>query len=110
MFGPLKAAYREEVERLYRGGASTVGKGHFTSLYSPARVKALTPKNIKLGWMKAGLYPFNPDKVLRDMQKSPARLTVPKADEVTVVPCSQEEILQTPVTAEALMSLRSLVE
>src|SRR6266480_3102467 len=37
VFGPLKAAYREEVERLYRGGAGTVGKQHFTSIYSPAR-------------------------------------------------------------------------
>lgn len=93
MFGPLKAAYREQVERLYRGGANTVGKEHFTSLYSPARTKALTLKNIKLGRMKAGLYPFNPDRILRDMPKPLARLTIPKADEVKVGPCSQEELL-----------------
>ncbi|KAF2184521.1 DDE-domain-containing protein, partial [Zopfia rhizophila CBS 207.26] len=109
VFGPLKTAYREQVERLYRGGANTVGKEHFTSLYSPARAKALTPKNIKSGWIKAGLYPFNPDRVPRDMPKPHAELTVPKANEVNAVPCSQEEPLQTPVTAEALMSLRSLV-
>lgn len=110
VFGPLKAAYREQVERLYRGGANTVGKEHFTSLYSPARTKALTLKNIKSGWMKAGLYPFNPDRILRDMPKPLARLTIPKADEVKVGPCSQEELLQTPVTAEALVLLRSQVE
>ncbi|KAF2191306.1 hypothetical protein K469DRAFT_732707 [Zopfia rhizophila CBS 207.26] len=56
-FGSLKAAYREEVERLYRRGVNTVDKQHFTSLYGPAR-----------------------------------------------------EILQTPVTSEALTSLRSLIE
>ncbi|KAK9244194.1 hypothetical protein V1506DRAFT_507773 [Lipomyces tetrasporus] len=78
MFGPLKAAYRDQVERLYRGGANTVGKEHFTSLYSPA----LTPRNIKAGWTKAGLCSFNPDRVLRDIQKPLAELTVPKADEV----------------------------
>lgn len=110
VFGPLKTAYREQVERLYRGGVNTVGKEHFTSLYSPARTKALTPKNIKSGWMKAGLYPFNPDKVLRDMPKPLAELTVPKANEANIWPHSQEEFLQTPVTAEALVSLRSLVE
>ncbi|KAF2137771.1 uncharacterized protein K452DRAFT_339928 [Aplosporella prunicola CBS 121167] len=109
VFGPLKTAYREQVERLYRGGASTVGKEHFTSLYSPARIKALTPKNIKSGWMKAGLYPFNPDRVLRDMRKPLTELTIPKTDEVKVGPCSQE-LLQTPVTAEAFMSLRNRVE
>src|SRR2546421_5138710 len=37
VFGPLKVAYRDQVERLYRGGANTVGKEHFTSLYSSAR-------------------------------------------------------------------------
>jgi hypothetical protein len=36
VFGPLKAAYRDEVEKLYRGGSNTVGKKHFTALYSAA--------------------------------------------------------------------------
>jgi DDE superfamily endonuclease len=44
VFGPLKAAYREEVERLYRGGADTVGKQHFTSLWSCTREVVHTPK------------------------------------------------------------------
>jgi hypothetical protein len=54
--------------------------------------------------------PFNPDRVLRDIQKPPAELTVLKADEVKVGSCPQDEVLQTPVTAEALTSLRSLIE
>jgi hypothetical protein len=58
--------------------------------------------------MKAGLYPFNPDRVLRDIQKPVAELSVPKADEVKVGSCPQ--VLQTPVTAEALTSLRNLIE
>ena len=49
VFGPLKTEYREQVERLYRGGAKTVGKQHFTSLYSRARDQALTPRNIESG-------------------------------------------------------------
>jgi hypothetical protein len=69
VFAPLKAAYRDEVERLYRGGANTIGKEHFTYLYSPAREKALTPRNIRAGWNRAGLFPFNSDKVLRNIQK-----------------------------------------
>lgn len=110
MFGPLKAAYRDQVERLYRGGANTVGKEHFTSLYSPAWDKALTSRNIKAGWVKAGLFPFNLDRVLGDIQKPLAELTVPKANEAKVGSSLQEEVLQTPVTAEALTSLRSLIE
>lgn len=94
VFGSLKAAYREQVERLYRGGANTVGKEHFTSLYSPGRETALTPRNIKAGWIKAGLSPFNSDRVLRDIQKPLAKLTVPKADEVNVRSCLQSEVLR----------------
>ncbi|KAF4631691.1 hypothetical protein G7Y89_g6442 [Cudoniella acicularis] len=35
VFVSLKEAYRDEADRLFRGGANTVGKQHFTSLYSP---------------------------------------------------------------------------
>jgi hypothetical protein len=38
VFAPLKAAYREQVERLERGGVNIIGKERFTSLFSPARV------------------------------------------------------------------------
>jgi len=110
VFGPLKAAYREQVERLYRGGANTVGKQHFTSLYSRARRQALTPRNIKSGWSKTGLYPFYPDRVLRDIQKLPAELYIPTVDEVKVECCPQGGILQTPITSEALALLQSRIE
>jgi DDE superfamily endonuclease len=49
VFGPLKTAYREQVERLYREGANTVGKQHFTSLYSRARDQVFTSRNILSG-------------------------------------------------------------
>jgi hypothetical protein len=113
VFAPLKAAYRDQVERLYRGGTDTVGKEHFTSLYSPARERAFTKRNITAGWAASGLFPFNPDRVLRDTPKPPAELTVPKADEVKVGSCPQDEVLQTPVTpvtAEALTSLHNLIQ
>ena len=44
VFAPLKAAYLDQVERLYRGGVDIVGKEHFTSLYRPARERALTKR------------------------------------------------------------------
>jgi hypothetical protein len=46
VFVPLKAAYRDEADRLFRGGVNTIDKQHFTSLYSPAREKAFTKRNI----------------------------------------------------------------
>jgi DDE superfamily endonuclease len=93
VFGPLKAAYREQVERLYRGGANTVGKQHLTSLYSRAREQAITSRNVKSGWSKTGLYPFSPDRVLGDIQKPLVELYVPKDDEVKIKSYPQVKIL-----------------
>jgi hypothetical protein len=46
VFGPLKAAYHDQAEQLYQGGANTVNKEDFISLYSPAREMAFTKRNI----------------------------------------------------------------
>ncbi|KAF2185660.1 DDE-domain-containing protein, partial [Zopfia rhizophila CBS 207.26] len=72
VFAPLKAAYRDQVERLYRGGLDTVGKEHFTSLYSLARETAFTKRNIRAGWAATGLFPFNPERVLMHTPKPQA--------------------------------------
>lgn len=90
-----------------------VGKEHFTSLYKPARERALTKRNIIAGWATTGLFPFNPERVLRGIQKPPppTELAVLKANEV-VRSGLQDEVLQTPVTpvtTDALTSLQNLI-
>ena len=105
VFSSLKAAYREQVERLERGCVGTIGKEHFTYLYSPARTKAFTPRNIRAGWSKAGLYPFNPKKVLNEIPKPLDQLTAPEFNVTEVGSCTHDEVPQTPATpvsAEAL--------
>jgi hypothetical protein len=62
---------------------------------------------MKAGWNKAGLYPFNPGRVLKNIQKPLAKLTILKADEVHFL---QNEILQTPITAEGVITLQNLIE
>jgi hypothetical protein len=69
IFGQLKMAYWEEVERLYPGVSSMIGKEHFTLLYDRARRKAPSSRNIISGGSITGLRPFNPDRVLKDIQK-----------------------------------------
>jgi hypothetical protein len=114
----LKAAYREQVERLEQGNINKVGKENFTCLYSPARTKAFTTRNIKAGFAACGLYPFNPDRVLNTMTKPP-KLTTPEADKVMVGTCRSIEPVQpqdtalqspqTPVTAEGIASLQNMI-
>ncbi|KFY25557.1 hypothetical protein V493_04585 [Pseudogymnoascus sp. VKM F-4281 (FW-2241)] len=110
VFAPLKAAYRDEAERLYRV-TNAIGKKHFTYLYSPARDKAFTKRNITAAWAASGLFPFNPDRVLKTILKPLAQITIPPADEVGS--CLQDEVLNSPVTpvsAEALTSLHNLIK
>jgi hypothetical protein len=73
---------------------------------------AFTLNNINAGFAVSGLFPFNPDRVLRSMLAPPAEPAVPRADEVKVGSCRQDVEPQTPVTpvsAEALMLLQNLI-
>jgi hypothetical protein len=108
VFGPLKTAYREQVERMELGGVNTVGKQHFTYLYSPAREKAFTKRNILGAWRGSGLFPFNPNRVLAEIPKPPTNLAIQTVDEPRMDSRPDYEALPTPVTpvsGEALMSL-----
>jgi hypothetical protein len=113
-FAPLKTAYRDQVERLNRGGVDVVGKQHFTYLYRPARERALTRRNIRAGWSATGLYPFNPNRVLKDIPKPPAEVVIPGT---AITSTSTHDAMPqtpitpvTPVTAEALTSLHNMIK
>jgi hypothetical protein len=102
VFGPLKTAYRDEVERRYRGGLRNVNKEHFTAIYSRAREREMTKKNILAGWAKTGLFPFNSLKVLRDIVKPDAPLTVQVSHNVE---STQNGVIQTPEAVTQLLNL-----
>ena len=109
IFGPLKIAYREEVEPLYRGGSNMIGKQHFTVLYDRARRKAMTSWNIISRWSKMGLRPFNPERVLKDIQKP----DMAKHCSPLIVDGDKDSFplaLETPKTSESLASLRRDIE
>jgi hypothetical protein len=67
VFSPLKSAYREPSRTTRARMRRNNGQGTFHLLYNPARKQAFTSRNIRAGWAKAGLFPFNPDKVLSDI-------------------------------------------
>jgi len=113
VFTSLKTAYRDKADRLFRGGANTVGKEHFTSLYSSVREKAFTKRDITAAWAATGLVPFNPDRVLRATPKPRLNQLFREADEIKVGSYKQDELSQTPVTlvsAEALASLHNIIK
>jgi hypothetical protein len=63
----------------------------------------MVSRNVLSGWSKTGLFPFNPDRVLRAIQPP---LPAPLQVEAALAPCSSSgEPLQTPTTAEGLRLL-----
>ena len=118
VFGPLKAAYRDQVERLERGGINTIGKAHFTALYGPARQKAFSKKNILSRWAKSGLYPFHPSRALRDVPKTNdvedtqsvlgLRLN-PRSEACETQTAITPVTPVTPMTSEGLASLQQVI-
>jgi hypothetical protein len=70
----------------------------------------MTKKSILAGWAKTGLFPFNPSRVLRDIVKPDAPLTIQVPHEVENM---QNGVIQTPVTpvsSEAVTQLLSLIK
>jgi hypothetical protein len=113
-FAPLKTAYLDKVKRLKRGGIDTVGKERFTYLYSPARDTASTKGYIRANWAATGLYPFNAERVLKDIPRPLVEVVIPEA---TIASTSTADIMLqtpitpvTPVTAEAPTSLHNVIK
>jgi len=111
VFGPLKTAYREQVEKLFRGGAGTIGKQHFPLLYSRARDIALTERTIRSAWSKAGLFPLNPGRVLGSLNPPPS-LPEPACPETTAVLDHNiiHPPLSTPTSANGLKRMRGTLD
>lgn len=110
VFSPLKTAYREQVDLLYRGGAETVNEAHSTLLYSRARDIALTSRNIRSGWSKTGLFPFNPRKVLDGMQEvtvNPTSAGIAPTVTLPSQPSLSPTSLKTPTNIISLAALQS---
>lgn len=110
VFSPLKTAYQEQVEQLYRNRAATVNKSHFAFLYSRARDIAITTRNIRSAWSKAGLYPFNPSKVLDDMQDAAVDTCAVAGPSAPKQPLLSPLSVRTPTSAIGLEALQRKLE
>jgi hypothetical protein len=92
---------------------NTVGKEHFTILYSPARDKAFSKRNITSAWATTGLFPLNRDRVLRRTSEPPTQLVTAGSDKIRTDSGLIDEVPQTPITpvlAEAFLSLHSMIQ
>ena len=63
-FGPLKKAYGREIEDLMRARVSHITKAEFLPAFQIAFRATFTEQNIRRGFRKAGLVPFDPENVI----------------------------------------------
>lgn len=114
VFSPMKTAYREEVEHPHRRGANTVNKEHFVILYRQAREVPMTVRNIRSGWSKAGLFPFNPSRVLGEMsapiERPAAQVPPPPSQPAQEQAPTPRQTLVTPTTTEGVQNLYRMLE
>jgi hypothetical protein len=66
-FGPLKCAYGGLVEQKMRLGCNHIDKFNFLKAYPAAHLEVFKPLNIQNGFTAAGIYPFNPKRVLEKL-------------------------------------------
>lgn len=69
VFSRIKSSYRAQIEALaYLEDSAPIKKIHFVRYYNQARRDGLQEKYIVAGWRGAGLFPWNPEKVLKSRQ------------------------------------------
>jgi DDE superfamily endonuclease/Tc5 transposase DNA-binding domain len=69
IFSQIKRSYRKQIEELARfEDSAPTKKIRFVEYYNQARKHALNEDYIKAGWRGAGLFPWNPKKVLQSSQ------------------------------------------
>jgi len=112
MFALLKTAYRDQVNRLEQKDVNTIDKKHFISLYSLARERTFTSKNIKIDFVAIDLFSFNSNRVLKSMLALLIELIISRIDKMKIESCRQDVESQTSMTsmlAKIFMSLQNLI-
>jgi hypothetical protein len=70
-FSPLKTIYGRKVQEKMLAGINHIDKQDFLPLYVGARQQALSPSNIRSGFIATGLSPFDPTRVPSIRRGSP---------------------------------------
>ena len=66
-FSPLKTAYGKQIEGMMRASITHITKEDFFPAFLAAHQAAITPDNVRGGFRGAGLVPFDPEKVISQL-------------------------------------------
>ena len=99
VFSALKTYYRQQTKPLTAcRGSAPAHKQHFLLAYRDASREGVSPTNVKSGFKKTGIWPFNPSQVLNDpkalIRNSPPPPKRPQTPEIA--PISADNAVKTP--------------
>ncbi|KYG40414.1 hypothetical protein M433DRAFT_32458, partial [Acidomyces richmondensis BFW] len=68
-FAPLASYYSQGLDELIRQseGRTILRKQDFFEVFWPAAQKAFSSQNIGSAWLKSGIWPFEPERVLKKL-------------------------------------------
>ena len=66
-FGPLKKAYGRQIDKLTRAHITHIAKEDFLSAFIAASSEIMIEKNIQGGFRGAGIVPFDPQRVIQEL-------------------------------------------
>ena len=95
LFQPLATAYNKQLNKLtFEGqGYISMKKRHFYTLFRQAWTESFTEDNMQSAFLKAGIWPINPELVISQIQP-PHPETPPPTD--------TQDTIRTPYTAKAI--------
>ena len=102
VFSSLKHYFRRVTERRLRAGATRFPKTEFLQTYHQVWLQAITEINVKSGFRKAGLVPFNPENALKRLPAPPTSPT-PQPAELNSI-----QLLRTSQNQEDLNKIKKI--
>ena len=104
-FSSLASHYGQAVHKYTPTGYATINRATFTMLYTEVRLSAMTERNIRAGWKRAGIDPWDVDRILQDPDVINCGRTTPQ-----VVPPPSTTIQEGyPITPKKLEDYERLV-
>lgn len=107
VFQPLKHYHRKAVEVMTRDGVPEITKLEFFSCIEEVRTLAFKESTIKSAFAKAGIWPFNPQLILQEVQQRVAEKTPspPPRD-----PLASSSPFSTPLTYRQILKTSDTIE
>lgn len=103
LFGPYAVAYSRVMDDASRRGVTGVDKCLFMENFQIARKEMMTERHCRSAFRQAGIYPFNPDRVIKELSERKANeARIDAVNTETTTATAVEIIAATPHNTRAV--------